>query len=505
MAHYLLGVDMGTGSTKGVLVEPGGRVVATAVRRHTMSLPRPRWAEMDAEADWWGDAADVIAELVAGVDAGAIAGVCVSGLGPCLLVADAGDRPLRAGILYGIDMRATEEIAELTARYGEEAIRARCGKELSTQAVGPKLLWVHRHEPDVWARARRWYSSHSFVVARLTGEYVLDHHTASQNDPLYDLGANEWAADWADEIAPGLERPRLAWPAEVVGAVTAQAAERTGLRPGTPVCAGTVDAWAESFSAGVRARNDLMLMYGSTMFFVQAVDAPDAHPGLWTTAGVETGTYSLAAGMATSGTLTTWVQELTGGASFDELVAEAARTPAGADGLVVLPYFAGERTPIFDPHARGVVAGLTLRHGRGHVFRAVYEGIAYGIRQILEVFEEASGPAARLVAVGGGTQGGLWTQVVTDVTGREQDLPAETIGASYGDALLAAIGTGAVPPETDWSRVAERLVPDPGVRGLYDELYATYRDLYPATREQVHRLAAVQDLTHGAPDPDPVG
>ena len=152
-----------------------------------MSLPRPRWAEMDAEADWWGDAADVIAELVAGVDPDVIAGVCVSGLGPCLLVADADDRPLRAGILYGIDMRATEEIAELTARYGEEAIRTRCGKELSTQAVGPKLLWVRRREPDVWARARRWYSSHSFVVARLTGEYVLDHHTASQNDPLYDL------------------------------------------------------------------------------------------------------------------------------------------------------------------------------------------------------------------------------------------------------------------------------------------------------------------------------
>src|SRR3954454_16133070 len=148
---------MGTGSTKGVLVEPDGTVVATAVRRHAMSLPRPRWAEMDAEADWWGDAAAVIAELVARVDAGAIAGVCVSGLGPCLLVGDADDRPLRAGILYGIDMRATQEIAELTDRFGADAILARCGKELSTQAVGPKLLWVGRHERQVWDRARVWY------------------------------------------------------------------------------------------------------------------------------------------------------------------------------------------------------------------------------------------------------------------------------------------------------------------------------------------------------------
>jgi xylulokinase len=495
MGGYLVGVDMGTGSTKGVLVEPGGTVVATASRPHQMSLPRPRWAEMDAEADWWGDTVAVIAELVAGVDPGAIAGVCVSGLGPCLLVGDEDDRPLRAAILYGIDMRATEEIAELTERYGADAIRERCGKELSTQAVGPKLLWVRRHEPEVWDRARRWYSSHSFVVARLTGEYVLDHHTASQCDPLYDLAANDWAADWADDVAPGLERPRLVWPSEVVGSVTDRAAEQTGLRAGTPVCAGTVDAWAEGFSAGVRAPGDLMLMYGSTMFFVQAVGAPAAHPGLWATAGVERGTYTLAAGMATSGSLTMWLQELVGGVPFEELVAEAAKTPAGADGLLVLPYFAGERTPIFDPHARGVVAGLTLRHRRGHLFRAVYEGIAYGIRQILEVFEEAAGPAARVVAVGGGTQGGLWTQIVTDVTGRDQLLPAQTIGASYGDALLAAIGIGLVAPETDWSHVASRLAPDPSVRHLYDELYDAYCRLYPATREQLHRLAAIQEST----------
>ena len=189
--------------------------------------------------------------------------------------------------------------------------------------------------------------------------------------------------------------------------------------------------------------------------------------------------------MATSGTLTTWVQELTGGAQLRRSSWPRPRaTPPGADGLVVLPYFAGERTPIFDPHARGVVAGLTLRHGRGHVFRAVYEGIAYGIRQILEV--SRGRPPGRPPPRGGRRRD----------AGRPVDAgrhrrhgaragpPAETIGASYGDALLAAIGTGAAPPETDWSRVAQRLVPDPGLRGLYDELYATYRDLYPATRDR---------------------
>ena len=167
---------------------------------------------------------------------------------------------------------------------------------------------------------------------------------------------------------------------------------------------------------------------------------------------------------------------------FAQLLAEAEATPPGADGLVVLPYFAGERTPIFDPSARGVVAGLSLRHGRGHLFRGVYEGIGYGIRQILDLLDTAGGPAGRIVAVGGGTQAALWTQVVSDITGREQILPAETIGASYGDALLAAIGTGLVPANTDWSRAARTVVPDRSRSELYDRLFETYRSLYPATR-----------------------
>jgi xylulokinase len=500
VTEFVLGIDMGTGSTKGVLARPDGTIVATASRPHSMSLPRPGWAEMDAEQDWWGDIAALARELVPAAEGGRIAGVCVSGLGPCVLVCDGELQPLRAGILYGIDMRATREIDELTERYGEAAIVEHGGKALSTQAVGPKLLWIRRNEPDVWERTRRWYSAHSFVVGRLTGEYVLDHHTASQCDPLYALAANDWNREWAQDIAPGVELPRLAWPGEVVGEVHAQAAEATGLPAGTPVAAGTVDAWAEAFSAGVRAPGDLMLMYGSTMFFVQVLDALSSHPGLWTTAGVEPGSYTLAAGMATSGSLTGWVQELAGGAPFEALVSEAAGTPPGADGLVVLPYFAGERTPIFDPQARGVIAGLTLRHGRGHLFRAVYEGIAFGIRQILEFIDGAVGPASRVVAVGGGTQGGLWTRIVTDVTGREQLLPEETIGAGYGDALLAAVASGLAPADADWSRIAGRVEPDPANRERYDELYATYLELYPATREQVHRLAAMQDVpTSGAP------
>ena len=399
MSDVLVGVDMGTGSSKAVVTNADGQILATATRPRpsSMSMPRPGWAEVDAESVWWGDVVSLCQELVAQLAGHSIAAVCISGVGPSFLLCDANDRPVRPAILYGIDMRATAEIEELTERYGAAEILARGGTPLTTQAVGPKALWVRRHEPDVWSRAAGWYNSNSFAVKRLTGEYVLDHHTASQCDPLYDLRAQEWYQPWYADVMDGLAAPRLAWPSEVVGRVTAAAAEVTHLPEGTPVCAGTVDAWAEAFSAGVRRPGDLMLMYGSTMFFVQVLHDITSHPELWTTAGVDPGTYTLAAGMSTSGSLTSWIQDLIGGVPFADLVREAAAVPPGSGGLLLLPYFSGERTPIFDPRARGVIAGLTLRHQRGHLFRAVYEGIGFGIRQILQLLDTDlhPGPPAR--------------------------------------------------------------------------------------------------------------
>jgi xylulokinase len=497
MTALLLGIDLGTASSKGVLTTPDGAVVATAVRPrpHSMSQPFPGWAEVDAAEVWWGDVVSLARELAPQAVDGTISAVCVSGVGPCLLLGDDEARPVRPAILYGIDSRATAEIAELVDRFGTAEVLQRCGTPLTTQAVGPKALWVQRHEPDVWQRAKRWFNSNSYVVQLLTGEYVLDHHTASQCVPLYDIEATTWNDDWYDHVMGSMARPRLVWPAEVVGSVTSSASEETGLPTGTPVCAGTVDAWAEAFSGGVRSPGDLMLMYGSTMFFVQELAGIARHPQLWNTMGIDPGSRCLAAGMSTSGSLTGWVKDLVGDVPFETLVKEAAAVPAGSGGLLVLPYFAGERTPIFDHHARGVIAGLTLRHQRGHVFRAVYEGIAFGIRQILELLDSEENPVSRLVAVGGGTQGRLWTQVVSDVTGRDQEVPEQTIGACYGDALMAAIGSGLVPPESNWARVAEVVQPDPDVRPLYDELYGLYGSLYLATREHAHALARIQELS----------
>ena len=491
MAELLLGIDVGTASSKGVVCSPDGTILHTAVRPHALTLPRPGWAEHDAETVWWQDVVELLGELLAAAPGDSIAAVCVSGIGPCLLPATAGAAPLRPAILYGIDTRATREIEELTERYGADDVLRRCGSPLTSQAVGPKLAWLVRNEPEVWARTRRMYMASSFAVARLTGEYVLDHHSASQCDPLYDLSAQSWNEAWAEEIAPGLELPRLAWPSDVVGGVTAAAAAETGLAIGTPVCAGTIDAWAEAVSVGVVSAGDLMLMYGTTMFLVLVADAPRPDPRLWTTVGAFPGTASLAAGMATSGAVTDWFRTLVGGPPFGELLAAASEAPAGSEGLIVLPYFAGERTPIFDPQARGVICGLTLRHGVGHVYRAILEGTAFAVRHHLDVFAEVGADPRRIVAVGGGTQGDLWTQIVSDVTGVPQAVPAETVGAAYGDAFLAAVGLGLEDPEGTWAR-ADRLVqPDGRSQSHYDKLYGLYRDLYPATRHVQHCLAAI--------------
>ncbi|MCW2975319.1 MAG: carbohydrate kinase [Actinomycetia bacterium] len=489
MSELLLGIDIGTASSKGVLTRPDGTVVLRATREHAVSLPRPGWVEHDPETVWWADFVGLCAELLPHAH-GRIAGVGVSGIGPCVAPCDAQGRPLRPAILYGVDTRAQREISELTELLTEDRIFERGGSTLSSQALGPKLLWLRQNEPETWERMHRWHTASSFVVGRLTGEWVLDHQSASQCDPLYDLAASRWAEDWVELVVPGLPLPRLAWPAEVAGVVTADAARTTGLAAGTPVVVGTIDAWAEAVSVDVRRAGDVMLMYGSTMFLVAGVQERGDVRTIWTTRGVDPGSLTLAAGMATSGSLTAWFRELAGGPPYDDLVAEAKDVRAGADGLLVLPYFAGERTPVFDPNARGAILGLTLRHSRAHIYRALLEAIAYGVRHNLDAVGRSE--LNRFVSVGGGTQGGLWVQIVSDVCGIAQTVPAETIGASYGDARLAAEGVGLASPMDVWSSTAVMVEPNLDAAPIYDALYELYRDLYPATRAIAHRLAELQ-------------
>lgn len=486
---FVIGVDIGTSSSKGVLVDLDGMVVASATRQHEPNRPSVGKVEMDA-ALWWSEFREISLELT-GQALAPIVAVGVSGMGPCVLVTDENSAPLRPAILYGVDTRARLEIDALNNDLGAEAILERCGSMLSSQAVGPKLAWIAANEPDVWNAARRLYMPASWLVWNLTGEYVLDHQSASQSTPLYDTNQLAWHAPWADRLRGGIELPRLAFSGDVAGSVSQTAAEATGLPAGIPVIVGTIDAWSEAVSVDAQNPGDLMLMYGTTLFLVNTSATRSTHPALWGTVGAFPGTYNFAAGMATSGAITAWLKRLFGNADYPTLLAEAAESPPGANGLLMLPYFAGERTPINDPDARGVIVGLTLDHTRGDLYRAALEATAYGIRHNIDQMRAAGATITRIVAVGGGTQGGLWTKIVSDVTGLPQEIPTTTIGASFGAAFLASriVADTSI---ADWNPASHTVHPDPSTRDNYDALFASYLRLYSQTRDTAHELAALQ-------------
>lgn len=485
----VVGVDVGTSSSKGVLVALDGSVMLSAVRQHTVDRPGPGMHEMDP-AIWWAEFVSITRELLTDVDVEVVA-VGVSGMGPCVLLTDAADQPVRPAILYGVDSRSTAQIDRLHDQLGRDQIVTRCGSALSTQAAGAKIAWVADEEPEAFAKARRLFMPSSWLVRKLTGQYVLDHHSASQCTPLYDAGALQWYDAWVELIAPHLEMPPLKWSGDAAGTVTVAAGEVTGLPPGIPVTTGTIDAWAEAASVGADGVGDLMLMYGTTMFLVHTVPERLSSPPLWGTVGVTRGTRNLAGGMATSGAVTSWLREMFGSPAYGDLLQLADDSGPGANGLLMLPYFAGERTPLNDPRARGVIAGLTLTHTRGDLYRAALEATAFGVRHNIEAIEAAGGDIRRTVAVGGGTQGGLWTQIVSDVTGRSQEIRSTTIGASYGSALLAARLVSDASVDA-WNPVKEIVTPQTGSTSLYDELFELYRQLYTASADVVHALAALQ-------------
>jgi xylulokinase len=482
----VVAVDIGTTNVKGVLCSTDGTVLGSVERPNATLSRGPNHFEQDPDRSWWANFQSIAAELLS-IDSAPIA-VCVTGLGPCVLVANERGEPLRPAILYGIDARASTQIIDENRRFGADLILERCGSPLTSQAVGPKLQWIREREPQVWQNARRLFMANSYVGFRLTGRYYLDHHSASQAVPLYDRARCAWIPEWAEQVAPGLRLPELAWPGDVIGTVSRQAATQTGLPRGIPVVAGTIDAWAEAHSVGVRRPGQCMIMYGTSLFIVAVADSPRPVANLWTTNGIRPGTRTAAAGMSTFGSLSDWLLKLSGQSDFTTLSEKAAELPPGADGLLALPYFAGERTPLFDPDARGLIAGLTLAHGPAHVFRALLEGAALGVRHNLEALAAADVPIEEVVAIGGASRSPLWRQIVSDVTGLTQRLPQVTVGAAYGGAMLAAEAV----VETDtssWTQIAGTASPNADTQCLYDALYHQYRLLYPATVEIVHTLA----------------
>ena len=490
MKHYL-GVDIGTYETKGVITDGLGRIVAQASRAHQMLVPQPGWAEHRPEEDWWGDFVSVTQQMLAvsRIKPETIASIGCSAIGPCMLPVDRDGNPLMNGVLYGVDTRATLEIADLNAMIGEEVILDRCRNALSTQAAGPKILWLKRNRPEIYARAYKVLNSTSFVTHRLTGKFTIDHYSAGNSTPFYLPGK----LGWSDELAPGVIdlnlMPELHWSTDIIGHVTKAAADATGLAAGTPVIAGTIDAAAEAVSVGVTEPSQMMMMYGSTIFIIEITAEPISDKNLWYAPWLFPGQHAAMAGISTTGTLTHWfrrvaAQDLEPADAIRILNEEAQASPPGANGLVLLPYFSGALTPLFDAKAKGLIFGLDLTHTRGDMFRAALEGIALATRHILETYAEAGQSPRSIHAVGGGTKSTVWREATSNACNVSQVLREKSWGASFGDAFLAALAVGDVKPGdmAQWNPAVAEIKPDPATRGLYDAQYRRFRALYEATR-----------------------
>lgn len=493
--QYLLGIDIGTGSTKGVLVRArDGEVLAQHAIEHSFSSPHPGWAEMDADKIWWGEFAQTSQELIrqAGVKPKDIKGVGVSGIGPCVLPIDADGKPLRAGILYGIDTRSTEEIEIYNREIGEERVFQLSACELSSSAEGTKVLWIARNEPEVYEKARWLLGSQAYVVYKLTGKASADVYSASAYAPLFDVEKRVWLDETIAGINPRQKLPPVYWTADVVGTVHAEAAAQCGLAEGIPVIAGTIDAAAEATSIGLLHPGEMMLMFGSSNSIILKADHFVRSRAFWGMNWLEQGAYSIVGGMSTAGSLTRWFSENLFKAQkpelnvYEEMAQMVVQTKPGANGLICLPYFEGERTPINDPNAKGMLFGLTLSHGQAEIYRAVLEWVGYGIRHNIEALKEEGAEAKRILAVGGGTRNLPWMQIVCDISGISMEIPTVQSGAAYGDAYMAGVGAGLFPAISgirDWLKPGQVITPNASHKALYDEGYARYRQLYERTKD----------------------
>jgi xylulokinase len=491
-----IGIDIGTFETKGVLVNADGVVLAMARRRHGITTPQPGHVEHQPDIDWWQDLAEVSQELMAHPEARQVDAVGVSAIGPCVVATDADLKPLRPAILYGVDTRATRQGQALTAQLGAEEVFRRGGNPLTSQSAGPKIAWIKEEEPAVWQGARWFMTSQSWLVAKLTGEVVIDHATAGYFHPLYDLVEKRWDVSGCEHFIDEARLPRLAWSTEVAGLVHARAAAVTGLPVGTPVIVGTTDSPAEAVGAGVVSDGALMAQYGSTGYFIRVSASPITHQDLWAAPFVFKDTYVLAAGTATLGTATRWISDLLGisaaedDVTFGRLLSLAAGSPVGSRGVMVVPHFSGERTPFQDPDARASIMGLGLEHTQADVARAVLEGLGHSVAEALLVYERVGVSIDRVVAIGGATKNDVIMSTVSTVTGMDQDV-AVSAGAAFGDAFLAAVGVGAIAGPSagaGWWRSSRTVQPKSAdaavLRADHEDFTAAYRALAPIHRRR---------------------
>lgn len=505
--NYFMGIDIGTNETKGMLVDETGKIILTDSEAHQMEIPKPGYAEHDAENTWWHDFCTVSKRLIkkSEVNPADIKGVGASAIGPCCLPVDEECRPLRKAILYGVDVRAQKQIEQLKTEFGEDYILERYGNPITSQSIGPKIQWIKENEPEIYEKTYKFITASTYLVAKLTGRYCIDHYTAAYFTPMYHLENQDWDEENLYRFCRKEQLAECLWTDELAGCVTAKAAEETGLAEGTPVIVGTADAAADAVGAGVLRPGDILVMFGSSVYMIHVVSKLTTDARYWAGPYLFRDTYMVASGMSTAGMLTKWFrdelapdvlkkEQEEGVNAYAVLAKSIESIEPGSEGLIVLPYFSGERTPINDPQAKGVFMGLTLAHKREHLYQACLEGVAYGIGQHFRGYKEIGMETKRLIAVGGVTKAPKWMQIVSDVTGKSMYLGG-VYGASYGDALLAAKATGFIKDEKELeSYISYRgeIEPDEERHHKYQPYLEKYIELYENTKDIMHSLDVVR-------------
>lgn len=497
MPRYYIGIDVSTTASKALVIDEQGAVVASHGAPHELDTPRPLWAEQDPQ-QWWDATCISLRAVLQQVRADDVAAVGLTGQMHGLTLLDAANRVLRPAILWN-DQRSAAQCAAITAQVGAQWLYDQIGSLMLPGFTAPKLAWVRAHEPEVFRQAAHILLPKDYVRFLLTGAYVTDVSDGS-GMALMDIRKRTWS----DALLAALDIPRALLPElcegpEVRATVSAAGAAATGLRQGTPVVGGAGDQPATAIGSGILARGQTSITVGTSGVVFTANDQyqpePDgrlhtfchAVPGYWFHMGVM---LSAAGGMR-------WLHDaLAAGHSYAQLSELAGQAPRGADGLVFVPYLTGERHPYPDPLARGAFVGLTLRSGLGQLVRAVMEGVAFGLRDNLELLRGLGVRPATAALSGGASQSALWRQILTDIAG----IPLYTInsseGAALGAAILAAVGAGGWPdvPSACADLIRQVDASEPGAEGqaAYERLYPIYRRLYPALQQSFAELAAFE-------------
>lgn len=504
MGAVLLGIDVGTSACKAAAFDLDGNVLVQSAASYTVDYPHPGWAQQDPDVWWEAVCAAIRYVLEAGsIPLGAVAGVGIDGQSWSAVPMDKDGKVLCPTPIW-MDTRAAGLCREAEALLGRDRLFACSGNPLSSSYTLPKVLWYQRQLPQVYEKAEKVLQSNGYIAYKLTGAITQDK-SQGYGWACYNVAQSQWDLDLCRELGlrPSL-LPEIVSCSQIVGGVTEEAARLTGLAPGTPVAAGGLDAACGALGAGVIHPGETQEQGGQAGGMSVCVDRAKADPRLILSSHVMEGLWLLQGGTVGGGGALNWFErefaaaeraaaQKRGDSSFQQLDREAEAVPPGSEGLVFLPYLAGERSPLWDTHAKGVYYGIDFSKTRAHFARACMEGVAYSLRHNLEVAQEAGASAGTLRAIGGAANSRLWTQMKADITGKAVQVPASDAATALGAAILAGVGVGAYTGFDDavnrTVRVTREHTPNPANEEIYDKGYRLYRQLYEKLKDTMHKEA----------------